>query len=62
MIADFHQRGVRVLFPMMVWDQGTRDEGVPNWTATAQSVGGIGADGVNGDTLDVAPRNLSNRF
>src|SRR6202162_1581668 len=24
MIADFHRRGVRVLFPMMMWDQGTR--------------------------------------
>ncbi len=22
MIADFHRRGVRVLFPMMMWDQG----------------------------------------
>ena len=32
MIADFHRRGVRVLFPMMMWDQGTRDPGVP-WTA-----------------------------
>ena len=27
MIADFHKRGVRVLFPMMMWDQGTRDHG-----------------------------------
>ena len=25
MVADFHRRGVRVLFPMMMWDQGTRD-------------------------------------
>jgi hypothetical protein len=24
MIADFHRRGVRVLFPMMMWDQGTQ--------------------------------------
>ncbi|MFZ0438602.1 MAG: formylglycine-generating enzyme family protein, partial [Candidatus Sulfotelmatobacter sp.] len=24
MIADFHKRGVHVLFPMMMWDQGTR--------------------------------------
>ncbi len=56
MIADFHRRGVRVLFPVMLWDQGTRDEGVPNWTATARLLADIGADGVNGDTLDVAPR------
>ena len=27
MVADFHRRGVRVLFPMMMWDQGTRDPG-----------------------------------
>ena len=52
MIADFHRRGVRVLFPVMVWDQGTRDEGVPNWTATARLLAEVGADGVNGDTLD----------
>ena len=56
MVADFHRRGVRVLFPVMVWDQGTRDEGVPNWTATARLLAEIGADGVNGDTLDVVPR------
>src|SRR5206468_643556 len=23
MVADFHKRGVRVLFPIMMWDQGT---------------------------------------
>ena len=56
MIADFHRRGVRVLFPVMVWDQGTRDVGVPNWVATARLLAEIGADGVNGDTLDAFPR------
>jgi iron(II)-dependent oxidoreductase len=55
MIADFHRRGVRVLFPVMVWDQGTRDEGVPNWTATARLLAEVGADGVNGDTLEALP-------
>jgi len=55
MIADFHRRGVQVLFPVMLWDQGTRDEGVPNWTATARLLADVGADGVNGDTLNVAP-------
>lgn len=55
MIADFHRRGVRVLFPVMLWDQGTRDEGVPNWVATARLMSDIGADGVNGDTLAELP-------
>ena len=29
MVADFHRRGVRVLFPMMMWDQGTHEPGKP---------------------------------
>ena len=29
MVADFHRRGVRVLFPMMMWDEGTRDPASP---------------------------------
>ena len=54
-VAAFHRRGVRVLFPVMLWDQGTRDEGVPNWVATARLLAEIGADGVNGDTLQELP-------
>lgn len=42
MIEDFHRLGVRVLFPVMVWDQGTRDEGVANWTATAHLLAEVG--------------------
>jgi iron(II)-dependent oxidoreductase len=56
MIDDFHKRGVRVLFPMMMWDQGTRAEGIPNWQATAEIMAQIGADGVNGDTMSGIPR------
>ncbi len=52
MIEEFHQRGVRVLFPVMMWDQGTRDEGVPYETAIAKELAGVGADGINGDTLE----------
>jgi len=55
MISDFHRRGVRVLFPVMLWDQGTRDVGIPNWDATAKAMAEIGADGINGDTLDGIP-------
>jgi formylglycine-generating enzyme required for sulfatase activity len=55
MIADFHKRGVRVLFPMMMWDQGTRDPGKPWPQAIAELMAEVGADGVNGDTQDGVP-------
>ncbi len=55
MIADFHRRGVRVLFPMMMWDQGTRDPGTPWPDAIAKLMAEIGADGINGDTQDGVP-------
>jgi len=55
MIADFHRRGVRVLFPMMMWDQGTRDPGMSWPYAIATLMAEIGADGINGDTQDGVP-------
>lgn len=55
MIADFHRRGVRVLFPMMMWDQGTRDPGMPWPQAIAELMKELGADGINGDTQDGVP-------
>jgi gamma-glutamyl hercynylcysteine S-oxide synthase len=55
MIADFHRRGVRVLFPMMMWDQGTRDPGMPWPDAIASLMAEIGVDGINGDTQDGVP-------
>ena len=55
MIADFHRRGVRVLFPMMMWDQGTRDPGMSWPDAIASLMAEIGADGINGDTQDGVP-------
>lgn len=58
MIQDFHRRGVRVLFPVMLWDQGTRDPQMPNAVATAKAMAEIGADGINGDTLDGVPRSF----
>jgi len=55
MIADFHKRGVRVLFPMMMWDQGTR-EPAKSWPEEiAQLMKEMGADGINGDTQDGVP-------
>src|SRR5215469_4262412 len=55
MITDFHGRGVRVLFPMMMWDQGTRDPGMPWPDAIASLMAEVGADGINGDTQDGVP-------
>jgi formylglycine-generating enzyme required for sulfatase activity len=58
MIDDFHKQGVRVLFPTMLWDQGTRDEGVPDAEALARELVSAGADGINGDTLEGMPRSF----
>ncbi len=55
-VDEFHRRGVRVLFPAMPWDTGTRDPGVSHAAATAQLMAEIGADGVNGDTFAGVPR------
>jgi len=55
MVTDFHRRDVHVLFPMMMWDQGTRDPGMPWPQAIAEIMKEIGADGINGDTQDGVP-------
>jgi formylglycine-generating enzyme required for sulfatase activity len=52
MIADFHRRGVHVLFPMMPWEKGTREEGLPLKDAVAKNFKEAGIDGVNGDTMN----------
>ena len=46
MICDFHRRGVRVLLPVMLRDQGTRDVGNPNWEATAMAMAEIASFGM----------------
>ena len=51
MVADFHRRGVRVLFPVMPWDTGTRPKARRFGSAAARNMKEIGADGVNGDTM-----------
>ena len=56
MVSDFHRRNIRVFFPMMLWDQGTRDIGEQWPRAVAQLMKAIGADGVNGDTQSGIPR------
>jgi hypothetical protein len=42
MVADFHRRNVRVLFPVMLWDQGTHDPGKPEAEGTSRRTGGCG--------------------
>jgi len=55
MVEQFHQHGVKVFFPILAWDGGTRDEGVAPWTAMPQLLKEIGADGINFDTLESVP-------
>ena len=61
MVADFHRRGIRVLFPMMMWDQGTHDPGISWPEAIATMMAEIGADGINGDTQSGVPRSFPRR-
>lgn len=56
MVDDFHRAGVRVLFPVMVWDRGTHEENTPDWQAISNELVTVNADGINGDTLDGMPR------
>ncbi|MFN7992409.1 MAG: SUMF1/EgtB/PvdO family nonheme iron enzyme [Bryobacteraceae bacterium] len=56
MVDDFHRHNVKVFFPMMPWDVGTRPEGVPLWESVAKLMAEVGADGVNGDTFAGVPR------
>ena len=59
MVEEFHRRGVRVLFPMMMWDQGTHQPGKPWPEAVAELMKAVDADGVNGDTQDGVPLGFS---
>jgi formylglycine-generating enzyme required for sulfatase activity len=55
MVDEFHRHGVKVLFPTLAWDSGTRDEGEPVGKTLAELMKQIGADGVNFDTLEDVP-------
>ncbi|MFZ0745877.1 MAG: SUMF1/EgtB/PvdO family nonheme iron enzyme [Terracidiphilus sp.] len=59
MVADFHRRGVRVLFPMMMWDEGTQQPAEPWPEAIAALMKEVDADGINGDTQDGVPLGFS---
>jgi len=55
MVEQFHNRGVKVFFPFLAWDTGTRDEGAPSSTTMAQLLKDVDADGINFDTLESVP-------
>lgn len=52
MIDQFHERGVKVLWPNFVWDTQTKAEGRAQHEALAQLCVATGCDGINGDTMD----------
>jgi gamma-glutamyl hercynylcysteine S-oxide synthase len=54
-VEEFHRRGVKVFFPMMMWDQGTHDPGKSWPDAIAELMKELDADGINGDTQDGVP-------
>jgi formylglycine-generating enzyme required for sulfatase activity len=51
MIKDFKKNGVRVFFPIMIWDHGTAKIKVTMPAALVKEMKEIGADGMNGDTM-----------
>ena len=55
MVEQFHNRGVKVFFPFLAWDTGTRQEGAASWTTMSQLLKDIDADGINFDTLESVP-------
>jgi formylglycine-generating enzyme required for sulfatase activity len=55
MVEQFHRHHVKVFFPFLAWDTGTRSEGTAPETTIAQLLKEIGADGVNFDTLETVP-------
>jgi iron(II)-dependent oxidoreductase len=55
MVDKFHSRGVKVFFPILAWDTGTRDEGAFPWVAISKLLKDINADGINFDTLESIP-------
>ncbi|MGA8151090.1 MAG: formylglycine-generating enzyme family protein [Terriglobales bacterium] len=56
MVQQFHDRGVKVFFPTLAWDTGTREEGTFPWVPLSQLLKEIGADGINFDTLESVPQ------
>src|SRR5246127_927963 len=54
-VQQFHKHSVKVFFPFLAWDTGTRQEGVFAWETVSRLIEDIGADGINFDTLESVP-------
>lgn len=54
-VEMFHRRGVKVFFPVVVWDQGTHLSPVSRAAEADRLLREIDVDGINLDTLDRAP-------
>ncbi len=55
LVSDFHRHNVKVLFPILAWDSGTRPEPGTSDVALVSLLKQIGADGINFDTLESIP-------
>ena len=55
MVRRFHKRNVKVFFPFIAWDTGTREEEGSRALAMCRLLKEIGADGINFDTLESPP-------
>ncbi|MGZ3821392.1 MAG: formylglycine-generating enzyme family protein [Mucilaginibacter sp.] len=62
MIRDFHKRGVRVFFPIMIWDKGTRKIQDHMAKALVKEMKELGADGMNGDTMEGVTRDFADAY
>jgi formylglycine-generating enzyme required for sulfatase activity len=62
MILDFKRRGVRVFFPIMFWDHGTRKIALSMPAALMEEMKSIGADGMNGDTMYGVTEDFKNAY
>jgi len=55
LVEGFHRRGVKVFFPFLSWDTGTRREAGDPATTVVELMKQVGADGINFDTLETVP-------
>jgi formylglycine-generating enzyme required for sulfatase activity len=62
MVRDFKKQGVRVFFPIMIWDRGTRKIVLTMPVALIKEMKETGADGMNGDTMWGVTKDFRNAY